>query len=219
VWLGSKNKMKNIIDALNWRYATKKFDKNKIIDDSTMEILLEALRLSPSSYGLQPWQFIIVNNKDIREKIRVAGYDQSQITDASSIIIFANKKNIDNALVDDYIKFVSEESGTDILKLEGLGGMIKGSFSDKSDEVKRSWAARQVYLAVGVLITSCAVLGVDACPMEGFNNTSVDKILNLSDLGLESRAIVAIGYRAEDDSSAIRKKIRFPKNKVFIEIN
>jgi nitroreductase len=211
--------MKNIIEALNWRYATKKFDQTKKIDDETVETLLEALRLSPSSYGLQPWKFIIVNNKDVRIKIREAGYDQPQLTEASHIIVFANKKNIDGALVDEYIDFVSKEKNIEISKLEGLGSMIKGSFSGKSDEVLRSWAARQVYISIGVLLTSSAVLGIDACPMEGFDSAKVDEILGLADMGLESKTIVALGYRSEDDKSSLSKKVRFPKEDVFVEIN
>ncbi len=211
--------MKNIIEALNWRYATKKFDSNKKISKDELETILEALRLSPSSYGLQPWKFILVNNNDVRTKIRAGAYDQSQITDASEIIVFANKKNIDTNLVDEYLQFVSKEKNIDIEKLQGFGDMIKGSFSGRSNEDLKSWASCQLYLAVGNLLTSCAVLGVDACPMEGFDRSKIDEILGLSALGLESKVIVAMGYRSEDDSSALSKKIRFPKEEVFIEIN
>jgi nitroreductase len=211
--------MKNINEILNWRYATKKFDISKKIDEETMANLLEALRLSPSSYGLQPWKFILVKNKDVRAKIQEAAYGQSQIVDASDIIIFANKKNIDDNLVDQYLDFVAKERNIAVEKLQGLGGMIKGSFVSKTIEQLRSWAAHQLYLAVGVFLTSCAVLEVDACPMEGFDSAKVDEILGLSALNLESKAIVAIGYRSKDDSYSLDKKIRFSKKDVFIEIN
>ena len=211
--------MKNITEALNWRYATKKFDVNKKIDDMKLETILESLRLSPSSYGLQPWKFIIVNNEEVRVKIREAGYGQPQITEASHIIVFANKKNIDDSLVDQYINFVSKEKNIEISKLEGFSSMIKGSFAGKTIEGLRAWASRQLYLSAGVLLTSCAVLEVDACPMEGFDSLAVDEILGLDALGLESKLIVAMGYRSEDDKSTLSKKIRFPKEDVFIEIN
>jgi nitroreductase len=211
--------MKTITEALNWRYATKKFDSNKKISDEDLKNLMEALWLSPSSYGLQPWKFILVNNKETRTKIRAAAYDQSQITDASQIIVFANKKNIDAKLVDEYIEFVSKEKNVDIEHLKGFAGMIKGSFVGKTDENLRSWAAYQLYLSVGTLLTCCAVSSIDACPMEGFDKAKVDEILGLDALGLESRVIVAMGYRSEDDSSALSKKIRFPESEVFIEIN
>ncbi|MEI7688648.1 MAG: NAD(P)H-dependent oxidoreductase [Candidatus Nomurabacteria bacterium] len=211
--------MKNIIESLNWRYATKKFDSEKKINQKEFEDIIEALRLSPSSYGLQPWKFIIVNNKEMRNKIRVAAYDQPQITDASHIIIFANKKNIDDKLVDDYMQFVSREKDIDINNLQGFKGMINGSFSGKTNEELRAWATFQLYLSVGSLLTSCAVLEIDACPMEGFDKSKVDEILGLESLNLESKVIVTLGYRAIDDKSASSKKIRFPKEDVFIEIN
>jgi nitroreductase len=211
--------MKNITEALNWRYATKKFDSEKKINKEDLVTMLEALRLSPSSYGLQPWKFIVINNTDIRSKIRAAAYDQSQITDASQIIVFANKKNIDDNLVDEYLQFVSKEKNVEISHLEGFGGMIKGSFKGKTNEELKSWASCQLYLAVGTLLTSCAVSSIDACPMEGFDRAKVDEILGLSSLGLESKVIVAMGYRSSDDDSALSKKIRFPKEEVFIEIN
>lgn len=211
--------MKDIIEALNWRYATKKFDSKKKINQKEFEDILEVLRLSPSSYGLQPWKFIIVNNLEMRNKIRVAAYDQPQITEASQIIIFANKKNIDGHLVDDYMKFVSKEKDIDIDNLKGFKNMINGSFSGKTNEELRAWATFQLYLSVGSLLASCAVLHVDACPMEGFDKSKVDEILGLDDLDLESKVIVALGYRADDDKGAMSKKIRFSKEDVFIEIN
>lgn len=212
--------MKNITEALSWRYATKKFDASKKIDNATLETILESLRLSPSSYGLQPWKFVIVNNKETREKIReVAGYNQPQITDASHFIVFTNKKNIDGALVNEYINFVSKEKEIEVSSLQGFENMINGSFVGKTNEDLRNWASRQVYLAAGVLLTSCAVLGIDACPMEGINTAKLDEILNLSSENLESRMVIAIGYRAEDDAYGHSKKIRFPKGEVFKEIN
>ena len=211
--------MKNIIEMLNWRYATKKFDLNKKISEEVKGELMEALRLSPSSYGIQPWKFIVVNNKEIREKIKILAYGQLQITDASDMIIFANKKNIDAALVDLYMNFVAKEKGIDVSNLDGFKNMINGSFTGKSIEELKGWAACQVYLAAGNLLTSCAVLGIDACPMEGFDRLGLDQLLGLSELGLESKIIVTMGYRSDTDEDAGKKKIRFPKEEVFIEIN
>jgi nitroreductase len=211
--------MKDIIKALNWRYATKKFDLEKKIDQNVFEDIIEVLRLSPSSYGLQPWKFIVVNNKETKNKISLAAYGQPQITDASHIIIFSNKKNIDAKLVDDYMQFVSKEKGIDIENLQGFKDMINGSFSDKTSEELRAWATSQLYLSVGNLLTSCAIFGIDACPMEGFDKLKVNDILGLNALELESKVIVALGYRASDDKSASSKKIRFAKEDVFIEIN
>ncbi len=211
--------MKNIKEALNWRYATKKFDANKKISEEVFSDLLEVLRLSPSSYGLQPWKFIVVNNKEIREKIREVAYGQSQTTDASHLIVFANKKNIDGNLVDEYMNFIAKEKNIDISSLEGFRNMINGSFAGKSIEELRAWASYQLYLAAGNLLTSCAVSEIDACPMEGFDRKQLDKLLGLDALNLESKMMVAIGYRSEEDEEAKGKKVRFPKEEVFIEIN
>lgn len=211
--------MKNITEAMNWRYATKKFDINKEIDESTLNTMLETLRLSPSSYGLQPWKFIIVNNKETRKQIRDIAHGQPQITDASHIIIFTNKKNIDKELVDEYLNFVAKEKNIDISNLEGFREMIIGSFSGRSVEDLRGWASRQLYLAAGNLITTCAILEVDACPMEGFDRVKLDELLDLHTSNLESKMIVAIGYRSDEDIDANKKKIRFPKEEVFIELN
>lgn len=211
--------MKNILEALNWRHAVKKFDVNKKIDNDKLEMILEALRLSPSSYGLQPWKFIVVNNKETRAKILDIAYGQPQITEASHLIIFTNKKNIDANLVDEYIQFVAKEKNVDVSVLEGFKGMINGSFVGKSNENLKNWAACQTYLAVGNLLTSCAVSDIDACPMEGFDNSKLDELLGLPALNLESRVIVPIGYRINEDDSSRIKKIRFSKEDVFIEIN
>lgn len=209
--------MENIIKAMNWRYATKKFDVNKKINDSLFSNLEEVLRLSPSSYGLQPWKFIVIKNKEVRESLKEATYGQDQIADASHLIIFANKTNINNKLVDEYIKFVAKEKGIDASMLNGFSDMINGVIAPQNDQDLRNWASRQVYLAAGFLISSCAVAGIDTCPMEGFDRKKVDEILGLEKLNLESRLILALGYRDQNDKSLTSKKIRFPKEDVFIE--
>lgn len=211
--------MKNIIEALNWRYATKLFDPTKKIDQDQLDIILETLRLSPSSYGMQPWKFVLVNNLDLRLKIKEAAYGQPQTTDASHLIILTVKKDIDAKLVNDYMNFVAGEKNIEVVKLGGFETMINGSFQNKSMEELKSWATHQLYLAAGTLLTSCATLEIDACPMEGFDKAKVDEILGLASLGLESRLIVPIGYRSTSDQGALAKKLRFSKEDVFIEMN
>ncbi len=211
--------MKNIIEALNWRYATKKFDSTKKIETEILETILETLRLSPSSYGMQPWKFILVNNLDLRSKIKEAAYGQPQVTDASHLIILTIKKDIDAKLVSDYMSFVAEEKNIDVSNLDNFKGMINGSFQNRSMEDLKNWATHQLYLAAGTLLTACATLEVDACPMEGFDKLKVNEILNLANLGLESRLIIPVGYRSDEDKSATDKKLRFSKENVLIEIN
>lgn len=204
---------------MNWRYATKKFDKNRKIDESTFNSLIETLRLSPSSYGLQPWKFIIVNNPEIREKLKEVGHGQSQITDASHFIVFANKTNIDEGLINEYLSFIAKEKGIDVESLSGFKNMIMGVISGRNNEDLKNWAGRQVYLAAGVLLTSCAVLNIDACPMEGIDTKEFDKILGLNEMNLESKMAISIGYRDISDTHMTDKKIRFPKNDIFVELN
>lgn len=211
--------MKEIIKALNWRYAVKKFDETKLIDNDTIDSLLETLRLSPSSYGLQPWKFIVVKNKEIREKLKGAAYGQGQITDASHLLVLAVRKDINEAYVDSYISSIASTRGIEVEKLEGLSKMIKGSISGMSQNDLLSWSTHQVYLALGVLIASCAIEGIDACPMEGFDRNEFDKILDLPNQNLESRAVVAIGFRSKDDGESHAPKVRFSKEEIFIELN
>jgi len=211
--------MKNIIEALNWRYATKLFNPEKKINQEQLTMILETLRLSPSSYGMQPWKFILVNNLDLKLKIKEASYGQPQATDASHLIVLTIKKDIDAKLIESYINFVASEKDIPVSKLEGFESMIKGSFQNKTVEELKGWATHQLYLAAGTLLTACATLEIDACPMEGFDKAKVDEILGLNDLGLESRLLIPIGYRSTEDKSASAKKLRFSKEDVLIEMN
>jgi len=208
--------MEQTITALNWRYATKKFDTSKKLTDEQLSMLEETLRLSPSSYGLQPWKFIVVSDPEVRAKLRAAGYNQPQITDASQLVVFAVPKVVDDALVDVFIQSVADAKGMPVDGLKGYADMIKGSLAGKSPEARVEWAARQVYIALGFLLAAAAGAGIDACPMEGFDPKKFDEILGLGALGLESKVVAAIGFRSSDDENAGMPKFRFPKEKVII---
>lgn len=209
----------DIIKALNWRYATKQFDATKKISESDISTLLEAARLSPSSFGLQPWKFIVVTNPEVRKKIRAAAWDQSQVTDASHLVVFTVDKNVDDAFVDAYVADIAQTRGVSIADLKAFGDTMKGAVKARgSAETVKNWSARQVYIALGTLLTSAAVLGIDACPMEGFDNKKVDEILGLDKLGVESLAFAALGYRANEDEVKKYKKVRFLKSEVVVEI-
>ena len=209
--------MKNIIEALNWRYAVKTFDASKQLTDAQLSILTESLRLSASSYGLQPWKFIVVSNPEIRKKLRESAWNQPQITDASHLIVLA-VKNIDAAAVDAYMESVAKTRGVTMESLKGYGDMIKGSFTGKSPETLKEWAARQVYIALGTLLMVAAHEEIDACPMEGFDAKKFDEILGLDKLGLKSKVLAAVGYRSAEDKSLALPKSRFSKEEVVIEI-
>ena len=193
----------NVIEKLNWRYATKVFDKSKKLSEDDLNILLESLRLTPSSFGLQPWKFVLVKNIDLREKIKDASYGQTQMTDASDLIVLCAKETLTE---DDVVKITGNN--------EGYKNMIMGSIKNKSNDEILNWNAKQVYLALGFLLETAAIMNIDACPMEGFDNKKVDEILGLNEKGLKSVVICPVGYRSEDDKYANNSKFRFPQSEL-----
>lgn len=204
---------------MKWRYSTNNFDTNKKLTSEQLDELLQTIILSPSSFGLQPWKFILVNNPEVRAKLQEAGYGQAKISESSHLIVFAVEKNIDDALVDKYIKSVSDVRGVPVEDLKGYADMIKGAISYKAPEQRVEWATRQAYIALGVLITAGATLGIDVAPMEGFDPKKFDEILGLGKLNLETKVMASIGFRLESDPSLKNKKVRFSKEDVVIEIN
>lgn len=209
---------KDIISALNWRYATKGFDPLKKVSEADFNTIVESMRLSASSFGLQPWKFVVVSNPALRTKMRAAAWDQAQVTDASHLIVLAVRKDINAALVDTYMKSIAVTRGMQVSDLKGFADMIKGSITAKGPEGAQAWAARQVYIPLGTALLSAATMGIDACPMEGFDPAQVDTILGLDKLGLQSLAFLTLGYRSATDTTAAYKKARFAKNDVVVEI-
>jgi len=208
--------MKNITEALEWRYATKKFDTNKKLTDEILNQILEAGRLSPSSLGLQPWKFILVENVELRAKLREAGYNQPQITDASHLVVLTYKNSLNEAYIDSYLKYTADLRGITTDDLKGYKDMIMGSITNRTPEELKVWNSRQVYIPLGVMLTASALLEVDACPMEGFDTNKFDETLGLKEMGYSSTAILALGYRAEGDDTAHYKKSRFGMEEVVI---
>ena len=204
-----------IIEALNWRYATKLFNPEKKLSEKDRETLMEAVRLAPSSFGLQPWKILVISNPEVREKLKAAAWGQPQLTDASEIFVFAYKKDMSAEHIEAYIKNVAETRGQDVKDLEGLKQMISGTVLAKGDDIVKVWNSRQVYIALGILLQTAALLKVDACPMEGFDNEQFDEILGLKEKGYASIAIAAVGYRSENDKYAHAVKARFDKKEVF----
>jgi len=212
-------KPETLIGQLNWRYATKQFDPKRKISAQDWATLEEALRLSPSSGGLQPWKFIVITDAAVRAKLTPASYGQAQINDASHLVVFAAKNNFSEADVDAHIKHVAEVQGTPIEALAPLRGMLVGGIVQRQDEAARlAWARNQAYIALGNLLTSAALLGIDACPMEGFDRAQYDEILGLKAKGLAATVIATVGYRLPTDKYAAAPKVRFPKEQVFITV-
>lgn len=206
--------MKNIIQALNWRYATKKFDTTKKLSAEQLETLLESLRLTASSYGLQPWKFLVIENPALRTQIRAAAWDQSQVTDASHLVVLCAKTDVNDAAVDEYMAAIAVTRSIPVEGLAGFSQMLKGAISGKTQSDLTTWAAKQVYIALGTLLTSAALLEIDACPMEGFDPAAVNTILGLDSQNLTATVLCPLGFRDSSDDTITRTKVRFPKEKV-----
>ena len=204
-----------IISALNWRYATKIFNPIKKVSDKDLHTLLETTRLAPSSLGIHPWKAIVVTDEAVRKQLRAVAWNQSQITDASHLIVFAARKSLDAEYVESYIKLVAQTRNQKIEDVQGYKRMIMGSFAQKTPEAIREWNARQVYIALGFLLESAALIRIDACPMEGFDLVQFDKILKLDTSTYGSVVVAAVGYRSEEDKYALASKVRFPKKDVI----
>jgi nitroreductase len=208
-----------LVERLDWRYAVKQFDPLRKIDASTWQSLEEALRLSPSSGGLQPWKFLVVTDPAVREKLVAASFGQMQVRDASHLVVFTAKKNFGAADVDAHIRNMAAMRNVSVESLEGLRGMLMGGIVNaKNPAAREAWAARQTYLALGVLVTAAAVLGIDAGPMEGFLPDQYDAILNLDQQGLTTTVICTLGYRSETDRYAGLAKVRFNHDDIFLHV-
>ena len=199
-----------ILDRLNWRYATKKFAPNQKIADDVWQALEQSLVLSPSSFGQQPWKFFVIRSPAVRKQLQEQAWGQSQVVDASHFVVLAIKTGINNEDVDRYIDRVAEVRQTSKDSLAGLENAIKGFLKDHPfSQLIDAWAAKQVYLALGFFLYSAALLGIDACPMEGFLPDKVDEVLGLPEQGYSAVVLCAAGYRSEADRLASAAKVRY----------
>lgn len=212
--------MTDYIESLNWRYAVKKYDPTRKVSDIDIEKLKEAVQLSVSSMGLQPYKVIIVEDKDVKEKLADAfsGNNKNLAVAASHIFIFANEVNVNEAHIDSYIENIAETRGIAKEDVSGFEASMKGYISSLTEEQKNNWTAKQTYIAMSGLINAAAVLRIDTTPMEGFNAAGVNEILKLEEKGLNAAVIATVGYRADDDASQNLKKVRKPENELFITI-
>jgi len=210
--------MNTYIENLNWRYATKKFDASKKLSKKDLEDLLEATSLSASSYGLQPYEILVVEDPELRNKLQPAAWGQSQITEASHLIILANQSTFGEELVDDYLENVSETRGIPTNDLQGYSDFMKSKLMPLSESAKATWTARQTYIALGNLLSAAADLKIDSCPMEGFDNAQFNEILGLTKKGLNAAVLVAVGYRSEEDTTQHYKKVRKSKENLITHI-
>ena len=207
-----------VLSRLAWRYATKRFDPARKIPADIWARLEDALVLSPSSYGLQPWKFFVVSDPSVRARLLPASWGQAQIVDASHLVVFCVKKDVGPVDAERLIARTADVRGIPALSLDPYKNMMVGSLSRSTPEAIREWMSRQVFIALGQFLTACALVGVDACPMEGFLPEKYDEILKLPDRGYHSVVLATAGYRAADDKNAGLKKVRFEKSEMIEQI-
>jgi len=210
--------MSTFLDHQNWRYATKKFDATKKITTQDLDTLLEAIRLSSSSYGLQPYKILIIENPELRAKIQQAAWGQSQVVDASHLLVFANQTDISDTQIDEFIENTSKTRGIAKETLAGYQGFMKSKINELSGDAKNIWNSKQAYLALANLMNAAAELKIDVTPMEGFSPADVNEILGLNELGLNASLLAPIGYRHTEDATQHYKKVRKSKEELFITI-
>ncbi len=210
-----------VVEQLQWRYATKVFDGQKKISDADWRSLEETLLLSASSYGLQPWKFIVVTDPAVRESLVAHSWNQRQVADASHLVVFAVHRQMSEAHVDRYVERVIEVRGGEVEALLGYRNMMVRDVVDGprgQGEASTQWAKLQAYIALGNLMTAAAMMGIDTCPMEGFVAEKYDEILGLRERGLTSAVLCPVGYRAQGDKYAELPKVRFPADELIERI-
>ena len=206
----------HLLEQLNWRYATKKFDPNQSIPEDIWQALAMSLVLTPSSYGLQPWMFLIITDPQLKEQLKPLSWNQSQVTDCSHFVVFTIKKNLTTEHIDRFVETIAEVRDVPVESLVGYRNiMVNDVIYGARSLTVNEWATRQVYIALGNFMTSAALLGVDTCPMEGIEPAKYDRLLNLPEKGLATVVACAAGYRAADDKYADLAKVRYSPAEVI----
>lgn len=209
----------SLLDTFKWRYATKKFDPTKKVDQKLVNEIVEAAWLAPTSSGLQPFQVIEITNQEVKEKIVPIAYNQQQVADASHVLVFAAWDNYTSQRIDNIYKHTTEGRGQEPGRYNDYTDRLKKAYLNRPSEVNFEHAARQSYIAFGFAIAMAAELNVDSTPMEGFDNDALDNLLGLKELGLRSVTVLPLGYRDEaNDWLVSMKKVRHPKNEFLIEL-
>lgn len=205
-----------LLKSLNWRYAVKKFDANQKISATDWQALKESLRLSPSSYGLQPWKFIDVQNPELRRLLRAQSWNQSQVEEASRFVVLTFKEKMDPQHIDQFIQATAKQRQISAESLKGFADMMIGDLvTGPRSQVIDSWAQRQTYIAMGFLMLAAALLKIDSCPLEGLDANQYDELLGLKGTGYKTVAAVALGYRHTEDKYQNLTKVRFTEDVVF----
>lgn len=203
-------------EALLWRYATKRFDPTRTIPSDLWHTLENTLRFSPSSFGLQPWHFVVVHNSSLRKELQTHSWNQPQIVEASHLIVLTSARTVDESYIDSFLHLTAESRSISVESLATYRNMIVSFVAalHEADAIE-AWTTRQTYIALGMLLNCAAMLGIDACPLEGIDPQQYDRVLGLSESNYSARVACALGYRSSEDKTAQQPKVRFPTEKVF----
>lgn len=204
-----------LIENLSWRYATKRFDTTKKVNATDLATIKKAVQLSASSYGLQLYKVLVIEDEAIRQQLQPVSWNQPQIVEASHLFVFCNYATVSPAHIEEYLALKSTTQSVPIEQLKPYGQFIQQSLANVSATEVSNWTAKQTYIALGNLLAACAELKIDACPMEGFNAAEYGKILGLEEKGLQAAVIATIGYRSVEDLTQHGAKVRKPLNRLF----
>ena len=204
----SKDNM-NILEPLRWRYATKKFDDQRVLNELQVDQLLEAGNLAATSYGLQPYKFVVIRNQKIQDQLVAASYNQAQVAEASHVIVIAVRDDIDADYINNYTDLMEKTRGLPSGTLDGYRNVMLGTVGRMQPEEVIKWASKQAYIALGTMLAAAATMSIDTCPMEGFMPAEYDQLLDLDAKNLKSVLVLPIGYRADDDPNQHAKKVRW----------
>ncbi len=209
----------NTIEKLQWRYATKRFDPNKILSKEQIDILKHAFNLTATSFGLQPLKLVVVSNAELKKQLMKASFNQPQVRDASHLLILCIEEKIDHNFIIDHFRRVEDTRNTPREILEPFEKNLIASFTEKDSDEIRDWMVNQLYLTLGALLTVCAVEKIDSCPMEGFEPEKYDMFLGLDKMGLKSVIVMPVGYRDESDFFKNLKKVRRGVDELTIDFD
>lgn len=207
-----------ILEKLRWRYACKKFDPNKKLSKQKLDVLKESFNLTATSYGLQPLKMLVIEDPVVKEQLVPLSMNQKQIKDASHVLVLCIEEKVRSHFIKAHFNRIEEVRATPRTILDPFEKFLLDTFREKSEDEIDSWMTKQAYLALGNLLTVCAMEEIDSCPMEGFEPKKYDELLRLKDLGLKSVLVLPVGYRAEDDLFSNLKKVRRGVEEVVIEI-
>ncbi|WP_116105984.1 NAD(P)H-dependent oxidoreductase [Lewinella sp. IMCC34191] len=205
------------LESLQWRYATKRFDTDRQVSDEDVRKLQEAVNLAATSFGLQPFRVMVVQDPELKEQLRTASYNQPQLTESSHVFVFCAMKEMPPEHIDAYMDRTAEVHDVPREQLNDYASYMKGSVAGKSVESIEAWNKRQVYIALGTLLAAAAEMRIDTCPMEGFDAGEYDRILGLTERGLTATVIAPVGYRSQEDATQHKAKVRVPLEEMFLE--